>query len=139
MGEEGKSFGAIVVASIAVILGSKYLVLAMVVQMSPAQLAVPLLLDSTLVTAVVGTVLVLLSGGFVSGIAFTRSVAILTFAAAVVLAKPWVTPVEPLVIGESMVAATTVLYLLLEDPIHRPERTEVDESTSATRIGSTIR
>lgn len=139
MGEEGKSFGAIVVASIAVIMGSKYLVLAMVVGMSATPLDVPLLLDSTLVTGVVGAVLVLLSGGFVSGIAFTRPVAILAFAAAVVLAKPWVAPVEPLVIGESMVAATTVLYLLLENPIHRAERTDVDESTSATRIGSTIR
>lgn len=139
MGEEGKSFGAIVVASVAMIMGSKYLVTAMVVAMSAEPLDVPMLLGSTLVTTAAGATLVMLTGAFVSGIAFARAFAIVTFAAVVVLSKPWVAPIEPLVVGESVVAACTVLYLLLYDPITRTERTEVDESTSATRIGSTIR
>lgn len=139
MGEEGKSFGAIVVASVAMIMGSKYLVTAMVVAMSARPLDIPLLLDSTLVTTAAGVVLVMLTGAFVSGFGFARSFAIVTFAAVILASKPWVAPVEPLVIGECVVAACTVLYLLLYDPITRTERTEVDESTSATRIGSTIR
>ena len=139
MGEEGKSFGAIVIASVAMILGSKYLVTAMIVQMSPSQLDIPMLLDSTIVTAVAGTVLVMIAGGFVSAFTFTRAFSILSFAAIAIASKPWVTPVEPIVIGETMVAALAVLYLLLYDPIHKSGRTEVDESTSATRIGSTIR
>lgn len=139
MGEEGKSFGAIVVASVALIMASKYLVTAMIVQMSATPLDIPLLFGSTIVTAVAGVALVVVAGGFVSAFTFARPFAILTFAAVAILGQPWVTPVEPMVIGETMVAALVVLYLLLYDPIHRPSRTEVDESTSATRVGSTIR
>lgn len=139
MGEEGKSFGAIVVASVALIMASKYLVTAMIVQMSASPLDIPVLLDSTIVTAVAGAALVLVAGGFVAAVTFARPFAIMTFGAVAVMGQPWITPVEPMVVGETVVAAIAVLYLLLYDPIHRPERTEVDESTSATRIGSTIR
>ena len=139
MGEEGKSFGAIVVASVAIIMASKYLVTAMIVQMSATELDVPLLLDSTIVTAVGGVALVLVAGGFVSAFTFARGFAILTFAAVAILGRPWVTPVEPMVVGETVIGAIAVLYLLLYDPIHRTSRAEVDESTSATRVGSTIR
>lgn len=139
MGEEGKSFGSIVTASIAVIMGSKFLVTAMVVAMAPGDLGVPLVLDSTIATGVAGAALVMVAGGFVAAFAFTRGVAILTFAAVAVAGEPWVAPVEPIVVGETVVAAIVVVYLLLYDPIHRAGRTDVDESTSATRIGSTIR
>jgi len=139
MGEAGKSFGAIVIASVAIILASKYLVTAMIVQMASAPLAIPLLLDSPVVTAVVGIALAGVAGGMVGAFAFARLVAILTFTAVAVLGQPWITPVEPVVIGETVVAAITVLYLLLYNPIHHDERAEVDESTSASRIGSTIR
>lgn len=139
MGEEGKSFGALVVASVALIMASKYLVTAMVVQLSPGPLDIPLLLDSTIVTAVVGVALVGVAGAFVAAVTFARAVAILTFAAVAILGKVWVGPVEPIVIGETAIAALGVLYLLVHDPIRREERTEVDESTSATRIGSTLR
>lgn len=139
MGEEGKSFGAIVVASVALIMASKYLVTAMIVGMSARPLDVPLLLDSTVVTAVTGVALVVVAGAFVTTVAFARAFAILTFAIVGVLGQVWVTPVEPIVVGETAVAALAVLFLLLYDPIVREERAEVDESTSATRIGSTIR
>lgn len=139
MGEEGKSFGAIVVASVALIMASKYLVTAMIVQMSATPLDIPLLLDSTIVTAVAGVALVVVAGAFVTAVAFARSFAILTFTAVAVLGQFWVAPVEPIVVGETAIAALAVVYLLLYDPIRREERTEVDESTSATRIGSTIR
>lgn len=139
MGEEGKSFGAIVVASVALIMASKYLVTAMIVQMSATPLDIPMLVDSTIVTGVAGVALAILAGAFVSAFTFARSFAILTFAAVAVLGQPWVAPVEPIVIGETMVAALAVLYLLLYDPITREQRTEVDESTSATRVGSTLR
>lgn len=139
MGEEGKSFGAIVVASLAIIIGSKYLVTAMVVQMSRADLGIPMLLDSTLVTGLAGGALVLVAGGFISAVFLARPAGLLTFAAVALLNKPWVGAVEPIVIGEVAMAVVAVLYLALYNPINRTERTEVDESTSATRIGSTIR
>lgn len=139
MGEEETSFGAIVVAGVAMLIGTKVLVASMITLLSVSGGTAELLLDSVFVTAIVGIILLLTTGALVARLGWSRPLAIVTLAVVAVLGRPTMGELDPIAVGQTTIAILTILYLLVNNPVSKTTRSEVDESTSATRVGSTIR
>lgn len=141
MGEEDTTFGAIVVAGVSMLLGTKLLVGAMIALLSIDQGSIQLLVESVPATAIVGTFLLITTGAMVASLWWSRSLAIVVLAVVAVLGRPAMgDPVaEPIALAQTAFAAVTVLYLLVQNPVPKQDRSDIDESTSASRLGSTIR
>lgn len=148
MGDTNVRFGAVVVASLAGIVGTKYLVGATLALLSnwrrpatiPEVSAGPLVVgESFVVTVVCGILLLVVTGGLLTGLSATRPLGIATFLLVVGVSIPSILALEPFVTVESVGLLWATVYLLR----HRPTVTEsdatVDESTSASRFGSTLR
>lgn len=134
---DNSTFDALILSALAITLAAKYLVGAVMSILSgPAPS--PLLLKAVSITVVVGFLLALAAGGLVAGHGWSRWVAILGFVGVVALGHPTVSSPEPMLIVESAVTLIAVLYLLARNPVGADERS-VDEETSASRIGSTLR
>lgn len=139
MGEEETPFGAIVVAGVTMLIGTKLLVGSMIDMLSVSGGSVELLLESIPVTATVGIMLLLCTGAFVARLWWSRSLGIVVLAVVAVLGRPAMGDPDPIALGQTAIAALTVLYLLVSNPVPKKGRSDIDESTSATRLGSTIR
>lgn len=139
MGVDDTTFGAIVVAGMTMLLGTKLLVGGMIDMLSLSNGSVGLLVGSVAVTVVVGLGLILATGGLITTLFWSRPLAILALAVLAVLGRPSLGAPEPVAVGQTAFALVTLLYLLFVNPLKRPERSNVDESESASRVGSTIR
>lgn len=139
MGEEETSFGAIVAAGVTMLIGTKLLVSAMIELLSVNGSNAQLLLESTPATAIMGIFLLLATGSLVSRLWWSRSLAIVALAITAVLGRPAMGDPDPVALAQTALAIVTVLSLLVTNPVRRAERSEIDESTSASKVGSTIR
>lgn len=139
MGEEETPFGAIVVAGVTMLIGTKVLVAAMIELLSVNGGTAQLLLDSVPVTTIVGIVLLLTTGALVARLRWSRPLAIVALGVVAVLGRPAMADPDPVAVGQTVFVVLTILYLLVYDPVPRKGRSDIDESTSATRVGSTIR
>lgn len=139
MGEEETSFGAIVAAGVTMLIGTKLLVGAMIELLSVSGGNAQLLLGSVAATAIVAIVLLLATGSLVSRLWWSRSLAIVALAITAILGRPAMGDPDPVALGQTALAIVTVLSLLVSNPVRKEERSEIDESTSASKLGSTIR
>lgn len=139
MGSENVSFEAVAIAAVGVVLGVAHLLGAMLALLGEGANGVLLLAGSVPVTTTVSVLLLLMAGFFGTGSRYGRFVGIVAFGAVAVLGRPSLSAPEPFPVAQSGLALVIVLYLVFRNPVPAPERSNVDESTSATKVGSTIR
>ncbi|SFS07548.1 hypothetical protein SAMN05216559_3242 [Halomicrobium zhouii] len=139
MGSENVSFEAAVIAAVGVVLGVAHLFGAMLALLSQGVNSVLLLANSVPVTTTTAIALMLTAGFLGTGSRQGRYVGMVAFGAVAVFGRPSLVAPEPFPVAHAGLALLVVLYLALRNPITEPERSNVDESTSATRLGSTIR
>ncbi|MFB6073852.1 MAG: hypothetical protein ABEJ89_02430 [Haloarculaceae archaeon] len=148
MGGSDTRFDALLLAAVASISGAKYLVGAMLELLSETGSTGMTLIGSVPVTVVVGMALVLSAGALAVGQRWARTIAFVSFVAVVAFGAVTLFDgslsaaaalADPVLAGEIGISAASAVYLLFYNPVPTGERSEVDESTSATRIGSTLR
>jgi len=140
MGETVKSFDAYVLSGVAAVLGTGFVVGAMLALLGGSETTTAMVLaDSVPVGTVVGVLLLLTTGAFVSGQRWARYLGFLAFVAVVLFGFP--SPSSPSVIPvvHTSLSVLAAVSLLFRNPISKAERSQVDESTSASKVGSTIR
>ena len=139
MGSENTSLEAVVVAAVGLVVGVAYFFGAMLALLSNGGNGTLLLAGSVPVTTVVGTILMVAAGLVGTGYRSGRYVALLAFCAVAAFGRPSLASPEPIPVIQTAFALVAVLYLLARNPVPQGDRSNVDESTSATRVGSTIR
>lgn len=139
MGSENLQFDALVIASVGGVLGVAYLLGAMLSLLSSGGTNVLLLAGSVPFTAAVGVLLSLSAGLLSTGHRFGRYLGILTFGAIGAVTFPSLSSPGPFVAGQAGLSFLLALYMVVRNPVPKTEKSKIDESTSATRVGSTIR
>lgn len=139
MGETVKAFDALVLAGVAAVLGTVFLVGAMIGLLSGGDSTTLVLGDAVAASTVVGVLLLLTAGALGTDQRWARYLGILSFLVVVPLGFPSTTDPAVLPVVHTTVAGLATLYLLWRNPVTTGERSAVDESTSATKVGSTIR
>jgi len=139
MGSENVSFEAAVIAAVGVVLGVAHLLGAMLALLSQGVNGTLLLADSVAVTTTVAIGLLLTAGFLGTGHRQGRYVGILAFGAVAVLGRPSLVAPEAFPVAHAALALVVTLSLALRNPVPASERSNVDESTSAAKIGSTLR
>jgi hypothetical protein len=132
-------FGAWAVGSIAGVTGVKYLLGGALALIDDGVTSSVLVQDIVPLTLACGFLLCIGAGAFVDGATWARGYGIVILAAVGALSLPAIRMGDPVIIFESVAGTISILYLLVRDPIKRKEVTQVDDSDSATRIGSTLR
>ncbi|GGN87208.1 MULTISPECIES: hypothetical protein [Haloarcula] len=139
MSETRPTFGALVLASLAGVVGTKYLLggaLAMVTESVGSSMLVA---DSIALTVGCGVMLGVVTGGFVDGAVWARFAAIAAFVVVSGLSVSAVLAADPIVLVETVGMGLAVAYLLVRNPIERLEEPDVESEDSASRFGSTLR
>lgn len=140
MGETTDAFDATILAGYGLVLGAGFILSAMLTLLSgDGSTTAMVLAESVPVGTVVGVLLLLTAGALGSEQRWARYVGILSFGGVVVFGIP---PFTPLSVASAIyvaLSAISVVYLLFRNPVSRSERSQVDESESATKVGSTIR
>lgn len=139
MGSETTSFDAGMIAAVGSILGVAYLFGAMLSGISNGESEFMLLAGSVPVTAIVGVMLSLMAGLLATGHRLGRLIGTTAFGAILVFGFPNLASPDPIQVSVSVVALLLTLYMIFRNPVPKPERSNVDESTSASRVGSTLR
>jgi len=139
MGETVKAFDALVLAGVAAVLGTVFVIGAMIGLLSGGETITLVLADSIVASTTVGVLLLLTAGALGTDQRWARVLGVCSFLAVVPLGFP--SPSDPAVLPTvyTSFAGLATLYLLWRNPVTTGDRSEVDESTSATRVGSTIR
>lgn len=133
------NFESALVAGLSLALGGAYVVVGSFDLMGSLSNTHLLLSGSTVVTLIVGVLLLLGSGIFLAGSSFARYYGILAFGTVVVFGRPSLAAPTVVDVGQASIALLTALYLVLRDPVPTSQRADVDEETSGTRVGSTLR
>jgi len=139
MGDTVKAFDALVLAGVAAVLGTVFLVGAMIGLLSGGDSITLVLADSVVASTVVGVLLLLTGGALGTDQRWARYLGIISFLIVVPLGFPSVSDPAVMPVVHTTVAVLATLYLLWRNPVATGERSSVDESTSATKVGSTIR
>lgn len=139
MASENTSFDAGFIAAVASILGVVYLFGAMLGFVSNGEAQFMLLANSPSVTTIVGVLLSLAAGLLATGHGIGRILGTTSFGAIVIFGGPLFGTPDPIQMAVLVVAAVLTGYMILKNPVSKPERSSVDESKSATRVGSTLR
>lgn len=139
MGDQSTSFDAGVIAALAIVLGVAYVIGGALALLSDGRSNVLLLLGSVPVTMTIGVLLALSAGLLATGERYGRYLGVMAFGAVVLFGRPSLSGPEALDVIQASASLLAALYMTLRDPIPKPERSHVDESESATKVGSTIR
>lgn len=140
MGTTNTSFNAGVIAAIGSILGVALLFSSMLAFLSESQSEFMLLSGSAWVTATVGVMLALTGGLLATGYRQGRFIGTLSFGAVVVFGiNDLLSTMDPVLAVAVGIAGLLTLYMMFRNPVPRPERSPIDESESASRVGSTLR
>ncbi|WP_262176289.1 hypothetical protein [Haloarcula laminariae] len=139
MADTSPRFGGLVVASLAGVVGAKYLLGGALAAVGASVVDSVLVTDRIAVTLAVGVVLALVAGALAGAFVLARAMAIAAFLAVIALSYPALRAFDPVTVVESVGMALSVLYLSVRSPIVRTEPSHIDESDSATRHGSTLR
>lgn len=146
MSDSEVGFEAYLVASTCALAGTKHLIVGMTTMLSGAAGLAPS--SSVPATIAVGLALVSTGGLVAAGSRSGRVVGIVAQAGVLAVSLPTLfgdgialagLAAAPITAAEAGVAVLLFVYLLFRNPLRRPERSEVDSSTSASRIGSTLR
>lgn len=139
MGDTVKQFDAILFSGVAGVLGTVFIVVAMLGMLSNGETNELMLGGSIPASTITGILLLLTAGALGTNQRWARFLGILSFGAVVLFGGPSVTPATYLATVQVAVAGVATVYLIVRNPVSTPERSTIDESTSATRVGSTIR
>ncbi|WP_324661741.1 hypothetical protein [Haloarcula sediminis] len=139
MADTSPTFGGLVVASLAGVVGTKYLLGGALAAAGASVVSSVLVTDRVAVTLAVGVVLALVAGALAGAFVLARVMTVAAFLAVIALSYPSLRAVDPVIVVESVGMALSVLYLLVRSPVARTEPAHIDEDDSATRHGSTLR
>ncbi|WP_225334544.1 hypothetical protein [Halomicrobium urmianum] len=139
MGLDDSGFDAVVMSALAGVLGGVYLVGSSVAIMANSAEGALLLGGSVGVTTVVGVLLLTTAGALLAGQRWARYLGVLAFVSVVAFGHPTPEAIEAVPVFQTVVAVLSVLYLTFRDPVGKGDRSNVDDSTSAAKVGSTIR
>jgi len=132
-------FGALVIASISGVVGAKYLIGGALALMIDSVVSSVLVAGTVSLTIGCGVMLCVVAGAFADGSTWARPMTIVAYALVIGLSIPAMRAMDPVIITETMGMGLSFLYLVVRNPIERMEATNVDDSDSATRYGSTLR
>lgn len=139
MATKSPKFGAWVVASLAGIVGIKYVLggaLALIENSVVSSITVS---DTIALSLGCGVLLCVVAGAFIEGLGWARPVGVLTFLFVAGLSVPALRALDPIIVAETAGMGLSVLYLLARSPFETTATTKVDDEDSATRVGSTLR
>ncbi|WP_135302432.1 hypothetical protein [Haloarcula amylovorans] len=139
MTERTPRFGALVVASLAAVVGAKYLIGGALAMVETAVSDAMLVSGSVPATFAAGLLLAVVAGGIVDGAAWARAATVLMFLLVAALSVPALLAVDPIIVTETVGMGLASAYLLVRNPIEDESPRRVDEEDSASRIGSTLR
>lgn len=139
MANTSPKFGGLVVASLAGVVGTKYLLGGALASVDATSVSAVLVMDSVPVTFAVGTVLGLVTGALASAFVLSRQMTIGVFLGVIALSVPALQAADPVIVAESIGMVLSILYLLVRNPVERTEPANIDETDSASRHGSTLR
>jgi hypothetical protein len=139
MGTEEARFGGLVVAAFAVIAGTAYFMQATLAWLDSGASATYLLGGSPVVSMSIGVLLLLTAGFLIVGSAFGRYLGVLSFGAIAVFGRPSLVNPEPAILIQAGLAFAIAFALVFINPVKNEAAHKVDESGSATKMGSTIR
>lgn len=139
MASTSPRFGALVVASLAGVVGTKYLVGGLMALLDASVVSSVMVIGMTPPTLAVGVLLCIVGGAFAEASALARSLGIVSFLLVIGASVPAIIGLDLIIIAETVGMGIAVLYLLVRDPIEVHEGLEADESESASRVGSTLR
>jgi hypothetical protein len=139
MANTSPKFGALVVASLAGVVGTKYLVGGALALLDASVVSSVMVMGMVPLTLVAGVLLCVVGGAFAEASALARPLGILTFLVVMGLSVPAIVGLDPVIIIETLGMSLAVLYLLVRNPIEIHETLKVDENESASRVGSTLR
>lgn len=138
MADTSPKFGGLVVASLAGVVSTKYLLGGALATVDATSVNAVLVMQHIPLTFAVGTLLGLTAGAIYGGFVLARPMTILVFLGVIGLNIPALGAGNEVIAVESIGMGVAILYLLIRDPIERVEST-VEEDDSATRHGSTLR
>ena len=138
MGLEDSEFDSVLIAALAGVIGGAYLVGAMVALMANSTESALLLGESIGVATAVGVLLLLTAGALAASQRWARFLGVLSFGPVIVFGHP-TGALEPIPVFQTVVAAVSAVYLTLRNPVKRRDRSNVDDSDSASKVGSTMR
>jgi hypothetical protein len=139
MADTSPKFGALVVASLAGVVGTKYLVGGFLALLNASVVSSVMVMGMMPVTLAVGAVLCVVAAAFARASEAARSLGLLTFLVVIGLSVPAMLGLDPVIILETVGMAFAVVYLLVRRPIEVHKSLSHDEEESATRVGSTLR
>lgn len=140
MGETLKAFEALAIAGVGAVLGTGFVVGAMLALLSDGATTTALVLGNSVpVGTAVGVLLLLTAGALGTGQRWGRFLGVLSFGPVVAFGIPAVASAAVLPAVYTGLSLLVTVYLLLRNPVAKPEQSPVDESTSASKVGSTIR
>lgn len=152
MGEREPRFGAYTLASLAGVVGAKYLLGGALAIMSDGPVSAAVVLGGRALdlaalpagghlglTVACGTLLCLVAGGLVDGAGWARGTTVLTFAAVVAVSIPAVLATNVIIAAETAGMLVGVGYALARHPLRPVETPSIDDDDSASRVGSTLR
>lgn len=139
MANTSPKFGGLVIASLAGVVGTKYLLGGALAAVDATSVSSVLVLDNLAVTFAVAIALGLVAGALAGAFALARLLTILVFLGVIGLSVPALRAADPVIAAESIAMGLSILYLLVRSPIERIDPAHVDEDDSATRHGSTLR
>lgn len=139
MADTGPRFGGLVVASLAGVVGTKYLLGGALATVDATDVSSVLVMQNIPLTFAVGTLLAIVTGAIATGFILSRVMTAVLFLCLIGLSIPALRAGDLIIVSESAGMGLSVLYLLVRSPIKRVESAQVDEDDSATRHGSTLR
>jgi hypothetical protein len=139
MGTETVRFGGIVVAAFGIIAGTAYFMQATLAWLGTETTQYLLLGGSPVVSMSIGVMLLLTAGFLIMGSGAGRALGIIAFGAVAVFGRPSMASPEPLLIAQAGLAVTVAFGLVFISPLKQKPTHKVDESGSATKMGSTLR
>lgn len=139
MANTSPKFGALVVASLAGVVGTKYLVGGAMALLDASVVSSVMVMGMTPPTLAVGVLLCIVGGAFAEASTLARPLGIMGFLLVMGLSVPAILGLDLIIITETIGMGLAVLYLLVQNPIEIHEGLKVDENESASRVGSTLR
>lgn len=139
MANTSPKFGALVVASLAGVVGTKYLVGGAMALLDASVVSSVMVMGMTPPTLAVGVLLCVVGGAFAEASTLARPLGIIGFLLVMGLSVPAILGLDLIIITETIGMGLAVLYLLVQNPIEIHEGLKADENESASRVGSTLR
>lgn len=139
MARTSPKFGGLMVASLAGVVGLKYLLGGALVFVEMDVVSSVLVTDNLALTFAVGLTLALVTAALGSAFILARAISIAVFLGVMTLSIPAIMAGDFVIITETVGMVLSVVYLLARNPIDRTEPAHIDESESGTRHGSTLR